>query len=137
MILFHSGIIKGKITYGKLKVIEERIFENAEEYIVDPSAVKEFLEDNDFRYTYNKKTGTISFTKNFMDNNLEDFLALKGIRKTELARRINVNRSQIGELCKSKNIEIETAYKVLAALSLEPEDINAIFPMKNRHLIGF
>jgi len=137
MIIFHSGIIKGKVINGKLTVIDQRTLDGAEEYIVDPSAIKEFLEDHDFRHTYNKKTNTILFTKNFMDNRLEEYLAIAGIKKSELARRINTERTYVAELCKSKNIEIETAYKILSALSLDPEHINEIFPLKNQHLIRF
>lgn len=137
MILFHSGIIKGKIISGKLKIIDERLLDDAEEFVVDPSSIMEFLEDHDFRYSMSKKTNTILFTKNLMDNRLEEYLNITGIKKSELARRIGTERTYVAELCKSKNIEIETAYKILAALSLDPENINELFPLKNKHLIRF
>ena len=135
MINFHSGIIRGRIVFGKLHISEEKSNLESENYLVTPEAIGTFLEEHDYRYTYNKKTGTYIFTKNIMDNNLEEILKIKGISKAELGRRIGVDRSLINSLVKSKNMEIDTIYRILTALDMTANEIEIVFPMKNTHLI--
>lgn len=137
MIEFHSGIIKGKIIHGKLEILDERILPNHETHIVSLEAIEEFLEKHDFRHNYNKKTGTYTFTKNFIGNNLEEVLRIKKVSKSELARRIGSHRTHVWELCRTKNLELETIYKILSALDMQPNDIDIVFPIKNKHLIEF
>lgn len=131
MIEFRSGIIKGKILDGKLIVSIENPNFSTETYYVKENDIEEFLKRNGYMYSKSKKTGAINFSKCFMENKLKEYLSSRGITQSYLAKKLGVKKTFINNLCNAQNLELDTAYKILAALGLKPEDISFIFPPKN------
>ncbi|QUH22056.1 helix-turn-helix transcriptional regulator [Alkaliphilus sp. B6464] len=135
MIEFKKGIIKGKITNGILEIITENPNLSNEIHILELNEVEEFLDKNDYTFTKSDKTKTINFSKCFIENRLKDYLNEHGISQSHLARKLGVGRTSINNLCNAKNLELETAYKITAALRLTPEKVVIIFPPKNLEML--